>query len=248
MGACGMWRESYGMQHCINCLILVCLCVLLMTSAAPTQSGLSASSRDALKALDAKMASLRAQLSEAREDKSRPSSMESESPMINVVPQAENRVQSKEIDAGQSASAPGVAQQTSMDQLHPKEQPPPKVAIQQAEKSVQNEMQEEVELQSGKTEASSKKNTDNKNFKVLMWGGAAGLGIVALVLFALCSTMSWKCFFGVLSKIGGCFAYCWKMMGRAVQDCMESISKCFQAIWSSLEMCWESLTRMCNCC
>merc|ERR1712196_173482 len=110
-----------------------------MTSAAPTQSGLSASSRDALKALDAKMASLRAQLSEAREDKSRPSSMESESPMI-VVPPAENRMQSNEIDAGQSASAPGVARQTSMDQLHPKEQPPPKVAIQQAEKSVQNEM------------------------------------------------------------------------------------------------------------
>lgn len=110
-------------------------------------------------------------------------------------------------------------------------------------------VQEEMELSTkaaptvGKTATAataktSKTAADNKHFKLLMWAGAAGLGIVTMVLFALCSTMSWKCVFNVLTKIGKGFADCWKSITRSFQECAESTLSCLEETKAQGDNCW----------
>merc|ERR1711907_597305 len=86
--------------------------------------------------------------------------------------------------------------------------------------------------------STAKTATDNKHFKLLMWAGAAGLGMFTMVLFALCSTMSWKCVFNVLAKIGRGFAESWKWITRSFQECAEATLSCLEETKVQGDNCW----------
>merc|ERR1711981_663229 len=172
--------------------LLICLYAAILASSAPVQPTDSDSSSDMLKALDAKMANLRAQLQEAKNAEiDSPLEENDVSQQQTIIPQQQEQKSSdqsgskteipKQNDAfaearkGRSLSQPKA---TATGMLVPQQ----KAVTVQDGKHLKDELQEELEVQSGKTgpavTGGKATSSDKTNFKVLMWGGAAGMGIV----------------------------------------------------------------------
>jgi len=222
------------------CLLLVSICVWLaaLTFAAPTPT---------LRSLDAELARLRVQLkhttSEAHQQLPGPTERAAvlpreASPMEEVVVQQHATIE----EATPPMAKVTVTQRSHVDSAQPESQQP----VVSEKTVVQEELEQSTKAAPpavgkptvGKASTTAKTAADNKHFKLLMWAGAAGLGIVTMVLFALCSTMSWKCVFNVLTKIGMGFAACWKYTTRSFQECAESVVSCLEETKQQGDNCW----------
>merc|ERR1711907_910822 len=64
----------------------------------------------------------------------------------------------------------------------------------------------------------------------MLWAACAGLGITLLVLFTLCSSMSWKCICKYVNKVSSCIYSFFHTIGGWVSEAWDQFVSVFTVI------------------